>query len=379
MDKPARNGDDSRSTGSPGSQGHRWSKRVLWPLQHVLRTGDTRDTVDRLFTSRHVNDLRLIAATVFLVAVLVLAVCLALAAFFCIEESTHNPPSGLVAWVTLLATNGGAPLIKAFGPTFVVLGAVLAWAYQVGSARLGVVDLFACEIDTLCRTIAVIELPETLLRRFEQSAKDHTPATNETVGDTQAFNSEENYFPILDSNARDLQSLEADVVTNITAFYTFMKAVRDMFRRVVSAHGEQLRAETVNLMYMLYLSLEAGRLAMNDLVEFEPTHTERTLVILVSELPVYEFLRKHYREPGEAHHERLVLRGPTYVQIMRDLDKVLELKKRDLQPVINRKETKALTYEETQWCAAIHLFPSVKKGFLALKSNFRLDISAPDA
>jgi hypothetical protein len=64
---------------------------------------------------------------------------------------------------------------------------------------------------------------------------------------------------------------------------------------------------------------------------------------------------------------------------MRDFDNVLELKKRQLQPVINQNEAKTLTYEETQWCAAIHLFPSVKKEFHALRSNFPLHISAPDA
>jgi hypothetical protein len=378
MEKAARNSDDRPSMQPAGAQAHKWPKRVLSPLQRLLRTGDTRDTVDRLFVSRHVNDLRLIAATGFLVSVLVLAASLVLAVFFCIDASTHTPPSGLVAWVTLLATNGGEPLIKAFGPTFVVLGAVLAWAYQVGSARLGVVDLFACEIDTLCRTIAVVDLPETLRRRFERGS-DHPPATDETGGKSQAFSSEENYFPILESNARDLQSLEADVVTNITAFYNSMKAVRDMFRRVFLAQGDQLHAEAVNLMYMLYLSLEAGRMAMSDLVEFEPTHIERTLVILVSELPVYEFLRQHYPEPGEAHHERLVLRGPAYVGIMRDLESVLEVKKRHLQPVIKWNEAKTLNYEETQWRAAIRLLPSVRKEFLALKSSFSLEISATDA
>jgi hypothetical protein len=31
-------------------------------------------------------------------------------------------------------------------------GGVLAWTYQTGSARLGVVDLFACEIATLLQS-----------------------------------------------------------------------------------------------------------------------------------------------------------------------------------------------------------------------------------
>lgn len=356
-----------------GSRAHRWPKRLLSPLQYVLRTGDTRDTVDRLFVSRHVNDLRLIAATTFLIAALILAVSLFLACLFCIKASQQTSPSGFVAWVLLLATAGGTPLITAFGPALIVLGTVLAWAYQVGSARLGVVDLFACEIDTLCRTVSVTELPDTLVRRFARRGEGDASAASAS-GEKQSFNSQENYFPILDSNARDLQSLEADVVTNITAFYTFMKGVRDMFRRL----GDQLHADGVNLMYMLYLSLESGRKAMNDLVEFEPIHAERTLVILLSELPVYEFLRAHYSEPGETHHERLVLRGPAYIEIMQNLESLLTRKQRQLLPAIVRDQGRNLSYEEIQWCAAIQLLPSVERRFRALRNGFPLDIPRCD-
>ena len=50
---------------------------------------------------------------------------------------------------------------------------------------------------------------------------------------TRHFTSEENYFPVFENNTRDLQSLEAHVVINITAFYTYMKAVRDSTRSLV--------------------------------------------------------------------------------------------------------------------------------------------------
>ena len=44
---------------------------------------------------------------------------------------------------------------RLFVPVVGVVGAVIAWAYQSGSARLGVIDLFACEISTLCRVATV--------------------------------------------------------------------------------------------------------------------------------------------------------------------------------------------------------------------------------
>jgi uncharacterized membrane protein len=54
-----------------------------------------------------------------------------------------------------------------FAPAVVVFGAILAWAYQVGSARLGVVDLFACEIDTLCRMTTIVDMVGRQVALFE--------------------------------------------------------------------------------------------------------------------------------------------------------------------------------------------------------------------
>ena len=45
---------------------------------------------------------------------------------------------------------------------------MLAWTYQAGSARLGVVDLFACEIATLCRVSAVVEMVQRYVDLFQR-------------------------------------------------------------------------------------------------------------------------------------------------------------------------------------------------------------------
>jgi hypothetical protein len=37
-----------------------------------------------------------------------------------------------------------------FGPAVPIYGAIFAWAYLAAAARLGIVDLFVCEISTLC-------------------------------------------------------------------------------------------------------------------------------------------------------------------------------------------------------------------------------------
>ena len=52
------------------------------------------------------------------------------------------------------------------------------------------------------------------------------------------FTSAENYFPVFEGNTRDLQSLEARVVINITSFYTYMKTVRDLMRTAAALKPE---------------------------------------------------------------------------------------------------------------------------------------------
>ena len=55
----------------------------------------------------------------------------------------------------------------------------------------------------------------------------------------------------------------------------------------------------VNVVFMLFLSLESARHAIADLVEFQPEKAERAIVILISELEAYRFLRSQFtNEPG---------------------------------------------------------------------------------
>ncbi len=63
---------------------------------------------------------------------------------------------------------------------------------------------------------------------------------------------------------------------------------------------------------------------MDDLVEFEPTHTERTIVISSVNSRPYEFLRMSYQNEDEMHYNRLILRGPGYTRLIGALDKLLD-------------------------------------------------------
>ena len=137
-------------------QSARWLESVtLRPLASLLRTGNQSATLP-MFVSQHVQDLRLIGA----------------AAILCstngngcgsrsgrkgitldgdeLRKGTSTILSVLVGVLYYIYFNIGKFMYSVWAAP-VALGGALTWGYQVGSARLGGVDLFACEISTLCR------------------------------------------------------------------------------------------------------------------------------------------------------------------------------------------------------------------------------------
>jgi hypothetical protein len=101
-------------------------------------------------------------------------------------------------------------------------GGVLAWTYQTGSARLGVVGLFACEIATLCKVAVVVDMVPryTALARTGPATTSRRGINSDMPSVSTHFTSQESYFPVFDTSVKELQKLEADVVQNATAFYT---------------------------------------------------------------------------------------------------------------------------------------------------------------
>jgi hypothetical protein len=365
---------------------------LLWPLERLLPERDSPEssaaTVMRLFESAHVKDLRLIAGIA-----LALALYGSVAVFLLSLESvivsdllprssapipaeaasTAAAPSPLGAietsravgaadatravgnpkfaksakavraaqhwqkrdfWTILhLVLGGFGKFLKNFAAPLGVLSAVIAWAYQRGSARLGVVDLFACEISTLCRVATLVDTAKRCIEDYETGWDPPEQPARGAPLTSHPFSSSEDYFPIFGSNSRDLQSLEARVVINITAFYTYMKAVRDMRRSLQSMTPSDSdrkrdtgrepepgswREAMRNQIYMLFLALESARKTIEDLVEFEPEQAERTIIVLVSELEAYGFLCAHYTNENDLRRKRLLLRMPGYIVETRD-------------------------------------------------------------
>jgi hypothetical protein len=280
---------------------------------------DSAETFDRLIQSTHVEDLRWLVVLTTILAIFGITVVV-------ITSQTMGPhsqiPSNETLFEALMPLHVSAILAG--------LGGIIAWCYQTGSARLGIVDLFACEITTLCRICTLIQLTDTCVAAFElDSSDDQRPDHDKIILRRETFThfeSTEDYTPVFSANAKDLQALRVKVVTNITAFYTYWKSTRDAFRKMASTpvtvadlasdpkerdlwHGAML-----STIYMQFLCFESARKAVRDLIEFEPNRAENMITILLSELPAYRFMLKVF-PVNDFRRKRLELRKIWYPHV----------------------------------------------------------------
>ena len=357
----------------------RVAKCLLKPIAVILRTGDPAATVDRFFKSPHVEDLRLIIAGGLFGLLLVLCVGLPLSAENVVVNNWAQLKSHHSIWTyARLFFSASSNFLAFFAPVLAVFGALLAWAYQVGSARLGVVDLFACEISTLCRVTVVVDAARRCVGMFEQVPVTESAGPGESAEPGRSYTSQEEYFPVFEGNNRDLQTLEARVVINITAFYTFMKALRDSMRALVEIRPQAGQADSVsngklaarwhdaarNVVYMLFLAMESARHAIDDLIEFEPEKMECMIVVLLSELEAFRFLSAQFTDVQDVRHARITLRGPEYKDLVPRLCRFVEAGRKSEQsvkPAAELDEPQPLS----QWEPAWRLLPELRKRFQA--------------
>jgi len=212
---------------------------------------------------------------------------------------------------------------KLVGAVLLACGWILAWTYQTGSKRLGVVDLFGCEIVTLCRVGTIVDLvPKLIAAHAKLSSSAPAPASgHQQEISLGRFTSQENYFPVFEGNNKDLQILEADVVINVTEFYTYMKALRDQFRRLGDLGGgaefnQQKSAVLINAIYMTFLAYESARKSIVELIEYEPTQAEAMVTGLVTEFSAYRFLTRCFDADTDIRGRRLALRAKAYDELV---------------------------------------------------------------
>jgi hypothetical protein len=299
-------------------------KAISWVPDTELSKAESESTLFRFFRSKHVRDLKLIFAIALFVFLSHLALVLLIGLLDALNVFLFPPPSspppvlrerGVSAISEFLSC-----VFKYMGPAIPVYGLIMGWAYQSASKRLGIVDLFACEIGTLCRVGTIFDIG----RRYVEEYNRLPSQDSSSYG---SFVSKEEYFPVFDNNSRDLQLLEATVVNHITEFYTYMKGARDAQRRLAEtklSEGVETGAQNrgaklddarhtaiVNVIYLMYLGYESARKAINILVEYQPARAERLIVILLTELKCFSFLRNHFA-PEDLRWRRLQLREEDY-------------------------------------------------------------------
>ena len=267
--------------------------RQLWAR---LTKDEAAATFIRLAKSQHVADLQLI----FWISLLLMLIGSVFAIVW------HQ-------WVDTAGVIGTAALISAIvGTGF----GILTWTYQTGSVRLGIVDLFACEITTICRVSGIVELAPRYVQIYR------TPPA-----EPMNFSSQEHYTPVFDNNSKDLESLESRVVLHVTEFYTYLKAMRDYLRILgsVARPRDEIdlwRSSLRSVIYMFFLMMESARKSVARLIEYEPEYAENTIVILLSELVAYGLLLEVFqaeelKQPGfEALLKRLELRKSDYLDLV---------------------------------------------------------------
>jgi hypothetical protein len=271
-------------------------------LYRQLTSQGSASTFNRLLRSRHVADLRVIFLVAFFVGVAIVA-------------------EGV--WAVVKGRSDALTYILA---VMAASGTVMAWAYQTGGMRLGIVDIFACEIATLCRVGTIVDLVPRLVATFDALDDGAAPVADKPAPEViiHDFDPHESYEPVFDSNARDLQVLDALVVTNVTQFYTYQKAMRDYWRQFSQAKTlDQRQTVLTSVLYMHFLALESARFAIAELIEYEPNEADTTLVILLSELPAFAFLLKRFQpkpgQQGDLRYRRLHLRIEAYKKAIPDM------------------------------------------------------------
>jgi hypothetical protein len=242
-----------------------WIKLIR---QYYGYNKNSAETFDRLVYSRHVEDLRCIVVITTIAAIIGIGVV----GFIILE--TWGQDKSLIG--TLIPLQISAILAS--------LGAIIAWCYKTGSSRLGILDLFACEIMTLCRICTITDLTNTYVHALKPGTNGGRIPSNGNI--IPFFESSENYIPVFNAHGNDLQALRVKVLLNITAFYTYWKAAREGFLKMKDTPvTDPLSGAMLGNIYMQFLSFESARKAVRDLVEYEPTRTENIITILLSELP----------------------------------------------------------------------------------------------
>jgi hypothetical protein len=198
--------------------------------------------------------------------------------------------------------------------------------------RLATVDLFASEILSIGRVFVSINIVGSFIHLFEQLSKetshpdDHSSAEvkNGPPGGPQGFADaarKESYFTIFEKNNADLGPLAADIISDVTAFYTFLKASRDAtgsmsLWKESYYNGDMRRNDIISIIYNCFLMAIHGRKSLCHLIE-EKNRVKYAVDVFNSiELKCYCFLLT-VLEPLDPRFRLLSERRDFYMNVIK--------------------------------------------------------------
>lgn len=207
--------------------------------------GNSKRSIRSILHSRHTVGLEIFAGLV-LLALLALAVML-------IVSFVNAPPE--------TDTKVSEFLLPA------VFIAAIQFIHATGSKRRGAVDMITSEIITVARVLAAGNIIGAFIATYAklEATGDRRPSG---FGDVAR---KENYFTAFDKNIETLGTLKRELVMNITAFYTFMKAARDATGAINLWKDDypvsRSKDDVVDIIYLCFLNLLHGHFAITALIE----------------------------------------------------------------------------------------------------------------
>lgn len=126
------------------------------------------------------------------------------------------------------------------GAAGIVLSGTVAWSYDLANKRAGTIDMIASDIISIVRTIVALQVVDdfiTMAKGFQAeidrgSASDTEKQTAHAGGDRKGPGfadtaRQSDYFAMFHALIPDLRALDTAPVSDVTAFYTFLKGARD--------------------------------------------------------------------------------------------------------------------------------------------------------
>lgn len=178
------------------------------------------------------------------------------------------------------------------------------YVYGLVEKRLGEMDLVAGEIVGIGRVYAAGNIVGAFVQQYLTIVKGEKAACQGFADSAR----QENYNTIYERTTDGLGSLSPALFEHIALFYTFFKGARDATGALKlwgsdTYPDDQRKADIVNIVYLCFLQILNGRLALKNLIDDRARLDRATNIFIGVELQCFSFLllsieQSDYRYPS---------------------------------------------------------------------------------